>query len=333
MLKFIYLVPFFALVACGPTAVRRPPPATPALPPAPPDAVVGDGVGRTQREAELDARRVVIEQLTARLTTRTEAVEREHNGLGDRKSSVEVTSEASFDHAELIETIGIVETDGGFRVRAALSRARAVPVYQQRVTQLDAARLAARQAVEAARSSLDTAVLLKDAQAPGHLLARREAAARLLAALGAPVAPPAAADDPLPALRRAAVLRLQVEAPQLTLELRNAVIAAVQGAATSLGCSLTVAPGGPPVADRPTADFRLRLGQRRWAERGLQWVDLAVDLQATDARTRHAVLAVAGGPHFAHAGGATDAQADQAVVRQVAQRMEEGLRASGLDCL
>jgi hypothetical protein len=320
LLKFIYLVPLFALVACGPTAVRRPPPAEPALPPAPPDAVVGDGVGRTQREAELDARRVVIEQLTARLTTRTEAVEREHNGLGDRKSSVEVTSEASFDHAELIETIGIVETDGGFRVRAALSRARAVPVYQQRVTQLDAARLAAQQAVEAARSSLDTAVLLKDAQAPGHLLARREAAARLLAALGAPVAPPPAADDPLPALRRRAVVRLEVTGGG---ELRPGVQDALARALAARGCTTTPRDAALE-PDRPTADAHLTFQVVRRQERDLSWIDLELSLALVDARTGHR-LATLGSPHYVHAGSLTQARAEDAALEQLAERLQHDL--------
>ncbi|MEZ4475727.1 MAG: hypothetical protein R3F60_33995 [bacterium] len=326
-----------ALCACGPPApARLPTPPPPALPAPGPDQLVGEGHGYTAHEAELDARRAVAEQLRARITSRTEAAWQEVDGVVDQRAETRTASEAFFEHAELIHTLGIVPAEGGFRARAVLDRDQAARVFRQQIQEDDARLAQLAVALEAGLASLDTAALLR----PGPRLIRehqRDAAA-LLQALGRPTTlswPPhlAALSTRLAAARRRTVIRLQV-AGALPADLREAVVAAWVQLFQERGCALVEAPHTPPPDGVPAADAVLTVMGRRHQEKGLEWRYLGVDLRIEDARTRHPVFLASGLPDTAHGGGLSEVQADKAALRRLGEVLPErfGAQLAGLDC-
>lgn len=326
-----------ALAACGPPApARLPTPPPPALPAPGPDDVVGDGHGYTAREAELDARRAVAEQLRARIKTRTEASERDIDGVTDRQAETRTSSEALFDHAELIHTLGVLPAEGGFRARAVLNRAQAARVFQQHIQEDDALLVRQAAAIDAALATLDTATLLQPG--PRLVRARQREAAALLEALGRPTRlawPPsvAAASTRLAAARRRTVVRLQVVSA-LPAALREAVVAQWVQLFQARGCALVEAPQTPPAEGAPTADAVLTIMGRRHQEKGLEWRYLGVDLRVEDARSRRPVFVASALPDTAHGGGLDEVQADRAALRRLAEVLPERFKDAldGLDC-
>lgn len=314
------------LAACsGPVPARLPAPPEAPLPPAPADHLVGDGHGVTERDAELDARRAVIEQLDARVESRTEAEESEHNGQGDRRSAVHVTSEARFDHAELLKTLAVVPGAEGFRARVVLSRRTASAALERDLVELDSRISGLTPTLTEGIAHLDTAILLATESAPATLLERRRGLTRVLRALGKPVAE-ASGTSPLQAqvaaLRRQATIRLQVRGAGVGMGLRTAAVNALTAALRARGCVLVEGPFLPPAADTPAADATLVLALRSQQEGGLQWRTLGLDLRIVDARSGRPVLLLSG-PRAAHAGGLSDQQADQAVIRRLESVLED----------
>ena len=325
------------VVGCGaePPSAPDPRPASPTeihstrLPPPPPDAVWGDGHGPNAREAVLDARRAVSEQVVAEMTSEVRTHAAELDGELRVGASVRVRSASAFDHAELIETVGVVERDGGFVARAALPRATAAEVYAADLLEVGERLQAARPEVDRALETLDTSVLLVADRSPAHHLAERARIARILGVLGRPTdlgAPPAA----LALARRAestrgrAVIRLSVvdhaHGGGDAERIRAAVVGEVARLLEAKGCRVSDA-AYALVDGVPVADARLSIQSRAHEEQGLKWRYVGVSLDIVDARSGRPVLHYAGLPDLAHGGGPTWPQADQAVARRLGERL------------
>lgn len=329
-----------ALIGCGspqPPRVVQPPAPEP-LPAVGADKIWADGFGSSAREAVLDARRAVSEQIVSKVRSRSTATEAEQNGAGDRFTEVRIATDSAFDRAELIKTVKVVRRGEGFVARAALDRAAVARAYRAR---FDAGQKAIERVVPVLAESmatLDTSVLLSAQHAPAILSRRLDALSRVLSAVGSPVKRQTRAGEQAIAsqatqVRQRAVIRLAVQG-EVGSSLERGVIGALEAALHARGCRFTRAPHGPPIKGRPTADATLTLAVRDHKEKGLHWRYLGLDLAIDDARSKRSVLRFTGMPRIAHGGGITPTQADQAVIRRLKQVLPEkaGAALAGITC-
>ncbi len=313
-------------VGCGATPLREvsPSPVGDRLPEVPRGSLWGDGHGPTAREAVIDGRRAVSEQLVAKMSSATESRIAESNGVADRDAHQRVRIESAFDHVELLVTLGVVERDGGFVARVALDRRRAVEVYTDELRAAEEKVRATQPAVGKALTTLDTSVLLVADRAPGHHLHERSRVARVLALLGEPKAfeAPRVAlelERDASALRRRAVLRLDT-AGRVEPAVLDASVGAVVRQLEARGCQV-VGPEHALAPGVPTADAVLRLQTRDHVEAGIKWRYLGLALEITDSRSERPVFRYVALPDFVHAGGPSWAQADKALARRLEERM------------
>lgn len=332
------LLLLFALACSAPQPRRAAAPPPEPLPPAPAGTLWADGYGASPREAELDARRGVSEQIVSTVTSRLSATEAEQNGEGDRYTEVRTATDTAFDRAELIKTLKVVQRGDGWVARAALDKAEAAKVYQ---AAFDDGRTAIAKVVPIlaeAMATLDTAVLLSADHAPAILVERLNGLTRVLRAVGRPVKRHAteaelAISSQAAQLRQRAVIRLVVQG-EASAAIRQGVIGELEAALRSRGCRFVEAAHGPPTAGQPTADAILTLSVREHVERGLHWRYLGMNLSIDDARSKRSVLRFTGMPRLVHGGGGTPVQAEQALIRRLGDVLPEkaGPALAGLTC-
>ncbi|MCA9542907.1 MAG: hypothetical protein KC613_00910 [Myxococcales bacterium] len=295
------------------------PPEPTTLPEAPPGHLVGDGFGPGQREAVLDARKAVAEQIVASVKAQTDTRSSEENGKGDQATSVKVQTSTAFDHLELIKTLGVVRRGGAdFVARAALDRAAAIDVYSREIDQGRRDLEALVPVVQQGIAEHDTSVLLRTDRSPSHLLAEQRRRARIIEALGG--SPPALAPAGLEALRKPAtaararaVVRVKVEGA--TPGLQRAVLAQVSKHLSERGCRVVEQGHGLTKGGVPVADATLTVASRTHRERDLDWVYVGFELAMKDARNGQGVFRHAALPSLAHGGGVNPAAAEAAAVR------------------
>ncbi len=317
------------VAGCGapPVPVEAPAPSVvERLPDPPRGSLWGDGYGPTAREAVLDARRAVSEQVVAKMSSEVETQVAESGGKAERDARQHVRTQSAFGHVELLVTLGVVEQDGGFIARVGLDRRRALEVYGDELREADERVLATQPGVDAALGSLDTSVLLVAENAPGHHLATRSRVARVLAVLGHAkgMVPPDAAvilERKASKLRRTAVLRLSVKG-DVPAAVRDAATGAIARQLEARGCQV-VAPDYVLAEDVPAADAVLRLQTRDHLESGLKWRYLGLAIEVVDARSARPVFRYVALPDFVHAGGPSWPQADKALARRLGARLAE----------
>jgi len=328
-----------SLGACGGVAPARieprtpsPPPAELRLPAAPRGALWADGYGPTLREASLDARRAVAEQISARLRSSLDAREQEHTQHGSqREVDARIRTETAFEHLELIEVIGEAQVEGGYVARAWVDRRRVVDALRADIAQARARLAEALPRVEAAAERGDATVLLSTAQSPGAQLDGIDRMRRVVEHLGGQVdeaqieADARRVEAGVAAQRSAAHLALEVhgDAPS---GLREAVTAALSARFAARGCDLRLAPSAEtPPGDAASVSVRVRvdLTTRDHAELGVMWRYLGLELQAIDAATGGTVLRFVALPELAKGGGRDWDLADQALARSLDARLKD----------
>ncbi len=294
------------------------------LPAAKGDVLWGDGFGPTQREAVLDARRAVAEQIVSQVQSKSRSRVAEAGGDTDREAAVEVRSKSHFAHAELIETLAVSKRPGGFVARAVLDKSKAAKVYAAELKRARERLGALGPVVTKGIAALDTSVLLASDSAPGQLMEQQAGKARVLAVLGRPsaVKPPAeslALERRASVARRAARIRLALSG-KVSKPIRQAVYKEVGALLAGRGCRFAEAPHDVPPAGVPAANASLNLQVRNHQEEGLKWRYLSVELSILDARTGRPVFRF-DAPELVHAGGPTWARADAALVRRLSEAL------------
>ncbi|MCA9540553.1 MAG: hypothetical protein KC620_16750 [Myxococcales bacterium] len=324
----------------APPPPRRPPPVeqlerrpeAPAeeepttLPPAPAHSIWGDGHGITQHDAVNNARRVVAEQISARVEAESRSFEAEYNGESDSAASIKVRTTSTFDHAELIEILGAIRQGDEFVARASLDRAAAARVYLDELKQDREQLRRIGPTVEKAIAAHDAAVLLDVGFSPAHLIAEMQRKAAVLAVID-PNASVDAPPDMRALARRAAdaragtVIHLQVEG-DVSERIRRATVGEVGRLLQGRGCRF-VEGGGPPPEDAPGVVGVLHIATRDHEEAGILWRYLGFELSLTDARSGAPVFRYSAMPEIAHGGGPGWAQADQAAAKRLTQIIDQ----------
>lgn len=310
-------------LGCGTGPTRDVPPQQKLepLPDIPRGTLWGEGFGATARDAVLDARRAVSEQVVAQMSSRVESRVTETNGAAERDAHQRVDTRSAFAHVELLVTLGVVPRDDGFVARVALDRERALEVYGTEQS------VAARKIDDAvpvlteALRTLDTSVLLAADKDPRHHLAAYRRASRVLGLLGQRSGPAVEAQVAgVAELRSKAVIRLSVVGGRPGA-VNDAVVGAVTRRFEARGCSVT----GPATLELgvPTADAVLRIETRAHEEAGLKWRYLGLAVELVDARSERPVFRYVALPDFVHAGGPSWPQADKALARRLEERLVE----------
>lgn len=317
-----------------------PPPAREAPPPmeeetvlpAPPgDSLWGDAYGATQHEAVRNARRVVSEQISARLESETRSFEAEYgDGRGESEASIRIKTTSEFDHAELIETVGVIRAEGGFTARAALDKRKAAAVYAEELANDRRTLETLAPTIDRAIAEADAAVLLQTRYSPAHIIAEMRRRAGILRILDRPVdVRPDAATLGLVkraiAARADLVIRLSVQGGGSDA-LRKAVVGEVGRLLQARGCGFVAwDPTMPAAGDAPAGpavDAEIRVASRDHQEHGMLWRYVGFELQMRDARNGKPVFQFSGMPEIAHGGGPNWAMADQAVARRLGQILD-----------
>ncbi len=300
------------------------PPEATTLPEAPPGHLAGDGFGPGQREAVLDARKAVSEQIVASMKAETDTRSAEYNGEGDQSTSVKVRTTTAFDHVELIKTIGVVRRGpADFVARAALDRDAAIAVYAAEIARGRKELATLIPSVTRAIETGDTSVLLRSDRSPSWVLAEQQRRARIINALGgsAPaLAPPGveAIRGPARAARSRASIRLQVKGA--TPGLRRGVLGQVSKLLAARGCTVVEGPAGL-AAGGPTAQAVLTVSHRAHRERELDWVYVGYELDIRDAGNGRGVFHHASLPTAAHGGGINPQAAEDSALRALSKKL------------
>lgn len=326
---------------CGapqPARVERPAPVVEPLPRVGADKLWADGFGPSPREAELDARRAVSEQIVSKVRSRSTATEAETNGAGDRFTEVRIATESVFERAELIRTVKVVERGTGYVARAALDKAQVARAYRAVFEKGQAAITRVVPVLAEAMATLDTSVLLSAEHAPSILSARLDAIARVMAAVGQPIRRVERVGEQAIAsqasqMRQRALIRLQVKG-NASPAVERGVIGHLEAALRTRGCRFTRAAHAPPEPGQPAANATLTLMVRNHQEAGLFWRYLGLDLAMDDARSKRPVLRLTGMPRIAHGGGRTREQAEHAVIKRLGEVLpsKAGATLAGLTC-
>ena len=308
--------------------------------PAPPrGSLWGDGFGDTQHQAVLNAKRAVSEQIVSKVQGSIEAREKESTGRGPEVDvSQKVTSETSFDHAELIKIAGFARGDNGWSARAVLDKSEAADVYEKEI-EADRERLAALEPVVTKAIEVDDAsILLSAGHSPGHLIAEQRRKGQVLAVLGRAgnIAPPSSAialEKKASIARKGAVLRLEVEG-KASPELRRAVVDSVSRALKARGCRLVEVKHETAPDAGLAANVTLRVAVRNHSEDDLRWRYLGLEVVALDARSGKPIFRYSAMPELVHGGGTTWAQADAAVARRLDEKLPKkaGKRFDQITC-
>lgn len=328
----------------GPPPAARERPADPppeeetTLPPPPGGSLWGDAYGATQHEAVRNARRVVSEQISARLEAESRSFEAEYgDGRNESEASIRIKTTTAFDHAELIEVIGVIRADNGFTARAALDKAKTARVYAEELA-ADARTLdTLAPTIDRAIAERDASVLLLTRFSPAHLIAEQRRKAGIMAVLDHPV-------DVRPspqvldlarrtiAARADTLIRLDVDGAG-SEALSAAVVGEVGRLLGARGCRfvewepLPYAPPlegpDPSLPPGPVVDAKLRIVSRDHQEVGMLWRYVGFELDLVDARSGKPVFKYSAMPEIAHGGGPNWAMADQAVARRLGQILDQ----------
>ncbi|MGK0358188.1 MAG: hypothetical protein ACI9U2_000471 [Bradymonadia bacterium] len=302
------------------------------------DKIWADGFGPSPRDAELDARRAVSEQIVSKVRSRSTATEAEKNGAGDRFTEVRIATDSAFERAELIRTVKVVARGDGFVARAALDKAQVARAYRAVFDKGQVSITRIVPVLAEAMATLDTSVLLSAEHSPTLLSARLDAIARVMAAVGHPIrrderAGEQAISSQATQMRHRAVIRLRIKG-NASPAMQRGVVGTLEAALRTRGCRFTRAPHTAPVEGQPTANATLTLAVRDHQESGLHWRYLGLDLAIDDARSKRSVLRLTGMPRIAHGGGINRGQAEQAAIKRLAQVLPEKASATlaGLNC-
>lgn len=301
------------------------------LPPPPGDSLWGDAYGATQHEAVRNAQRVVSEQISARLESETRSFEAEYgDGRGESEASIRIKTTSEFDHAELIETVGVIRSEGGFTARAALDKRKAAAVYAEELAADRRTLETLAPTIDRAIAENDAAVLLQTRFSPAHIIADMRRKAGILRILDRPVdvrpdAQTLALVKRAVAARADLVVRLSVDGGG-SEALRRAVVGEIGRLLQARGCGFvewdpTMPPADAAVAG-PAVDASIQVSSRDHQEHGMLWRYLGFQLRMVDARTGKPVFHYSGMPEIAHGGGPNWAMADQAVARRLGQILD-----------
>lgn len=326
---------------CGAPPARRIVTEAPVVEPLPRvgnDKVWADGFGPSPRDAELDARRAVSEQIVSKVRSRSTATEAEKNGEGDRFSEVRIATVSAFDRAELIRTVKVVPRGTGFVARAALDKAQVARAYRTVFDKGQASITRVMPILAEAMATLDTSILLSADHSPTILSARLDAIARVMAAVDHPIrrherAGEQAISSQATQMRQRAVIRLQIKG-NASPAVQRGVIGELEAAMRTRGCRFTLAPHTMPKPGQPAANATLTLAVRDHVEGGLHWRYLGLDLAIKDARSERSVLRMTGMPRIAHGGGINPGQAEQAMIKRLGEVLpaKGGATLLGLTC-
>jgi hypothetical protein len=284
----------------------------------------------------LDARRVISEQIIARMTSDVSTQAEERNGQLDKASRLKVRTQSAFDHVELIKSLGVIRRGPhDFMARAILPKRTTARVYadEMHATYQRLERLGP--VVRRAITEEDTSVLLRADRAPAYLLGEQRRRAAIIRLLGE--RPPAMAPKTTPgvakrasAARSKAIIRLKTEG-KVDPTVARGVLAEVEKLMAAQGCRMVT---GPAATDGPVADATLRIHTRPHHESDLEWTYIGLELSIVDARNGKSVFSWAGMPQIAHGGGPDRARADVAAVRRLRERLpaKAGQAFKGLYC-
>ncbi len=313
------------------------------LPPPPGDSLWGDAFGATQHEAVRNARRVVSEQISARLESETRSFEAEYgDGRGESEASIRIKTTSTFDHAELIETVGVIRADGGFTARAALDKRKAAAVYAEELAADKRTLDTLAPTIDRAIAENDAAVLLQTRFSPAHVIAEMRRKAGILRVLDRPVdVRPDAATMQLVeravGARADLLVRLSIDGGASDA-LRKAVVGEVGRLLQARGCgfvewdpTMPQMGGGAP---GPMVDATIKVASRDHQEHGMLWRYVGFELKMVDGRSGKPVFHYSGMPEIAHGGGPNWAMADQAVARRLGQILDRKAAGSfeGITC-
>lgn len=298
-----------------------------SLPPAPPGALFADGYGPSLREASLDARRGVAEQIKSRLTSRIDARETESTREGsERDVEARVQAEAEFEHAELIEVRGEARVQSGYVVRAYVLRRLVIDAYRKDIGELRDVLSARLPSIESAVQTGDAAVLILRENAPGELVKKIDQKRRIIEHLGdsesvteletrARVLEAGAV-----VARRGVRWRFEVRSAQnVEPGLLQAAESVLRQAFERRGCvgSELGTPG-----ESTEVRVIIEVSSRDHHEVGLKWRYLGLAFQVQDARSGVELMRFDGGGDLAKGGGRSFAEADLAAVADLGERLE-----------
>lgn len=299
------------------------------LPPPPGGSLWGDAFGATQHEAVQNARRVVSEQISSRIESETRSYEAEFgDGRSDSEASIKIKTTSDFDHAELIETVGVIRITNGFTARAALDKAKAAKVYAEEIAEDTRTLERLGPTLAQAIGAHDATILLSTRFSPAHIVAERYRKARIMAVLDHPVdvtpAPETLALAQLTTAARAGtIIRLDVGG-HASEALRRAVVGELGRLLADRGCRFIEGRTGDPFPETgPIVDATLTLSTRDHEEVGMLWRYLGFELEMLDARHGKPVFSYSAMPEIAHGGGPNWAMADQATTRRLGQKLDE----------
>jgi hypothetical protein len=296
------------------------------LPSAPADALWGDGRGFTQHEAVQDGRRVVSEQIIARLSSVSRSFAEDDDGKLSHGISVAVKTASDFEHAALIKTIGVSREDGEFVARVALKRADAIHAYEQDMRASRDALGRMGPALQRAIEANDSAILLKTDWSPARLMVKQRHRAQILTTLGkrSAVAWPAglqALSKRAALARSQAVIVLKVDGDG-SPALRRAVVGEIGRLLTARGCRFQQG-AATSAGQGPVALAHLRLATSDSREAGVLFRAVGFELSITDATSGSPVFHFSGLPEIAHGGGTTPQLAEQGLIKRLRVKLDK----------
>ena len=95
------------------------------LPDVPSGFLWADGHGATMHEAVAAARAGVSQQVSAQISSDLKMVEAQYDGQDESRARHTVRTSSSFEHLELIKTLGVMKGESSFVARVALDTERA----------------------------------------------------------------------------------------------------------------------------------------------------------------------------------------------------------------
>ncbi len=295
-----------------------------SLPDVPAGHLWGDGRGFTQHEAVQDGRRVVSEQIIARLSSVSRTFAEDDDGKLSHGISVAVKTASDFEHAELIKTLGVTREDGEFVARMVLSRAAAIHAYELDMQAANEKMSRMGPALKRALKDADTSVLLKTDWSPEQLMAKQRYRARIMATLGkrnavkwTPGLQALAKRAALARSRATIVLRVDGDGSPA---LRRAVVGEVGRLLTARGCRFQ-RKAVVPTSERPTATARLRLATSDSREAGVLFRAVGFELNITDTKSGSPVFHYSGLPEVAHGGGTSPELAEQGLIKRLREKL------------
>ena len=275
-------------------------------------------------EAVAAARAGVSQQVSAQISSDLKMVEAQYDGKDESRARHTVRTSSSFEHLELIKTLGVMKGESSFVARVALDTERAIEVYTQELDVLRAELLRMKPVLERAVQERDASILLATRWSPVANLAKQRDKARVLGALGASVKVEMPAGlqtlvEKASSLRSRSKILMTVEGNAADL-LERGVVGELSRLFEKRGCKLaSISAKGDDVY----AKARLRIVTRDHREFGLLWRYVGFELYVVDSQNGGPILHISALPEIVHGGGPSWPQADNDVVAKLRSKMDE----------